>query len=95
MKVKEEDILKEGKYTKNTKVPRYLYTRFGQIKYSRYKAEKNGKYGFPLGRYVKIKKPSSCLGLIISLILSIHVPPFAHFMLRFFIANRSILTYCL
>jgi hypothetical protein len=59
IKLKEEDMLKEGKYTKKTKVSRYLYTRYGQIKYERYKAEKNGKYSFPLDRYMKIKKNSS------------------------------------
>lgn len=44
MKAKEEKILKEDKYKKKTKVSRYLHTRFGKIRYKRYKAVKNGKY---------------------------------------------------
>jgi hypothetical protein len=60
MKLKEEKILKEKKYIKKCKVSRYLYTLFGQIRYSRYKAEdRNGKISFPLDRCLGIKKHSS------------------------------------
>lgn len=59
MQKKEEEILKEKGYTKKQKVTRYIYSRFGQIKYQRYKTIKNGKYSFALDEELGIKKQSS------------------------------------
>ena len=40
---KEEKLFKETKLTKKQKIPRYLYTIFGLVKFSRYKGKRYAK----------------------------------------------------
>ncbi|GAG64797.1 unnamed protein product [marine sediment metagenome] len=57
---KEEKILGKGDYIKKGKNSRYLYTYFGLIRYSHYKAKGgDGKYTCPLDRQIGIEKNSS------------------------------------
>jgi len=57
---KEQKIFKEEKLVKKQKVQRYLYTVFGLLKFTRYKAkDKKGKLCYPLDRVLCIDKASS------------------------------------
>lgn len=60
MEKKEEKIFKTEKYTKKDKISYYIYSRFGQVTYCRYKAKGiDRKYSFPLNEVLGIKSSSS------------------------------------
>ena len=57
---KEEKLFKETKLTKKQKIPRYLYTIFGLVKFSRYKVkDRQGKISYALDRALGIEAQSS------------------------------------
>ena len=57
---KEEKLFKEAKLTKKQKIPRYLYTIFGLVKFSRYKVkDRQKKFFYALDRAIGLEAQSS------------------------------------